>query len=126
MAVRTSADAVKEIMDNCTLDNSIVNAYVKAANLVVDNAFAGDTTVSSALLAEIERWFAAHMIASTRWRVAKREKLGDGEVEYTGKFGEDLSSTPYGQMIKVIDTTGKMSKLGKKAVSIYTVTSFED
>jgi hypothetical protein len=125
MAVRTSPDEVKQIMDNCTLGNEVINSYIKTANLVVTEIFSTDTDTSAAMLVEIEKWYTAHMIASTRWRVATRQKLGEAEIEYAGKFGEDLSSTPYGQMLKTIDTSGKMSKMGKKAVSVYAITSFD-
>ncbi len=125
MAARTSADNVKKIMPDCSLDNIIIDAYIIGANLIVTNVFSGDTDISADLLAEIERWLTAHMVASTVWRMAKREKLGEAEIEYTGKFGEDLASTPYGQAVKTLDTTGKMSKLGKKAATIYAIESFE-
>ena len=122
---RTSAAEVLQILDNCTLSTTIIDVYVEAANLVVTNVLGDDTTLGASLKEEIERWFTAHMIASTLWRTAKVEELGDAKVQYTGKWGESLSSTPYGQMVKQLDTTGKMGNLGKKAASIYAVTSFE-
>jgi len=122
---RTSIDKVKEILDNCTLDDTIVDVFVNTANLLVTEILGDDTTLPAALLAEIERWFAAHMIASTLWRTTKQEKVGDASVQYTGEFKENLSSTPYGQMVMQLDITGKMANLGKRAASIYAVTSFE-
>jgi hypothetical protein len=112
-------------MKGLTLEGDEIVPYIKAANLMVTNIFSGDTVTSEELKEEIEKWLAAHMVSSTVWKTAKREKLGEAEVEYTGKFGEDLSSTPYGQMVKVLDTTGKMNNLGKREVVMYSITSFE-
>ena len=123
---RVSATEVKSIMDNVTLDNTVIDVYIKGANLLVTDVFSGDTDIGTDLLKEIERWLTAHMIASTRWRLAKRERVGDAEIEYTGTFRQDLSSTPYGQMVKQLDTTGKLENAGKRAASIYAVKQFDD
>lgn len=122
---RTTATEVKEIMDNCTLDGTIVDVYIVAANALVTKILGDDITIGDVLLEEIERWFTAHMIASTRWRTTTKEKVGDASVEYTGEFKQNLSSTSYGQMVMQLDITGKMGNIGKKAASIYAVTSFE-
>ena len=78
------------------------------------------------MLKEIERWFVAHMIASTVWRTTAEEKVGDATIKYTGQWGKDLDSTPYGQMVKQLDKTGLMvASVGKRPASIYAVRSFE-
>lgn len=125
MAVRVNALEVTQIMDGCTLSEETVDAFIVAANLLINKVFSGDTTTGEDMLKEIEKWFAAHMIASTLWRVATKEKIGEVSIEYTGAFGENLASTPYGQMVKQLDTTGKMNNIGKKAASIYAITSFD-
>ena len=125
MAKRTTPDEVKKIMVGCDLENPTIDAYIIGANLVIDEVFAGDTDVGSDLLQELERWFTAHMIASTSWRLSKREKVGDAEIEYTGVFGKDLDMTPYGQMVKQLDTTGKMMNIGKRAATVYAIPNFD-
>jgi len=125
MAVRTNTSDVLEIMDNCTLSTTVVNAYIATANAVVTDVLGDDTDLSSTLKTAVEQWFTAHMIASTLWRTTAKEKIGDASVEYTGKWGEDLKSTPYGQMVLSLDTTGKMADLGKRNVKILAITSFE-
>jgi len=122
---RTTAGEVKEIMDNCTLDDDIVDVYIVGANALVTKTLGSDTTIGATLLEEVERWFAAHMIASTRYRSTKREKIGEASVEYTGQYRENLSSTPYGQMVMQLDSTGKMANIGKKGASINAVKSFD-
>jgi len=122
---RTSASEVKQILDSCTLTDTIVDVYITAANALVTKILGDDTTIGAVLLEEIERWFTAHMIASTLWRTRKKEKVGDASVEYTGEFKENLSSTPYGQMVMQLDITGKMASIGKRVARIYAVTSFD-
>jgi len=125
---RTTAAEVRLIMDNLTeddLSDTILESYILGANALVTKILGDDTTIGAVLMEDIERWFTAHMIASTRWRTTTKEKVGDASVEYTGQFKEDLSSTPYGQMVKQLDITGKMSNIGKRGANIYAVTSFE-
>jgi len=131
MAVRVTATEVKAIMPGCTVADATIDLFITSANLIINAIFSGDTTTSDAVLKEIERWYAAHLTSSTSWRLVAREKVGDAEVEYgskveyVGKGYDILKSTPYGQHVLALDTTGKMNKVGKRAATIYTVTSFE-
>ena len=65
------------------------------------------------------------MIASTRERMAKSEAAGGASITYLGEAGKALESTPYGQMVLTLDTTGAMASLGLKKASIYAVKSFD-
>ena len=125
MANRTTAAEVKQIMDNCTVSDTIVDQYITAANLTVTDLIGSDTTLSDAQKEEIERWYTGHMLAVTICKTTTREKLGDAEAVYTGQFKMGLDSTPYGQMVKQLDTTGKMGNIGKRGASIHGVTSFD-
>lgn len=119
---RTNASDVLEILDNCTLSTTIVDVYITAANLLVTEILGDDGDIGT-MITEIEKWFAAHMIASTRWRTTEAEELGDAKIKYTGKTGFGLDFTPYGQMVKQLDFTGKMSRVDKKGAGIYAVKS---
>ena len=120
---RVTATEVKDILDNCTKEDNQIDVFIIGASELVTNVFAGDTVISETMLKEIERWFTAHMISCTIHRTTSDEKLGDVAVKYTGQWGKNLDSTPYGQMVKQLDTTGKMeSYLGKSVASIYAVT----
>jgi uncharacterized protein (DUF1697 family) len=112
---------VLAIMDNCPLTD--VDTFINAGTLVIDSVFGASNTDD--LTKEIERWFVAHMVASTVYRTTSNEKIGDAAVTYTGRWGMNLDSTPYGQMVKVLDVTGEMANIGKMAASIYAVKSFE-
>lgn len=120
---RVTITEVKEIMETSLTDPKIL-AFIKSANIIVTDAFL-ETTVTAAVLKEIEKWFAAHMI-SVLERPVSQEKVGDAEIIYAGKLGSGLNSTPYGQMVLTIDTTGTMAKLGKKKVVIYAIKQFDD
>lgn len=109
---RTTAAEVKQILDT-DLSDAIVDAYIVGANAMVTDALSS-SGLSDTLLEEIERWLSAHMIASTRERMAEKEGAGGASITYTGKYGEQLASTPYGQQVLILDTTGTMASLGKK------------
>jgi hypothetical protein len=123
MAYRVSATEVKEIMDNCTVGDTIVGTFITGANGIVNAVF--DTT-DITVYKEIERWLTAHMLASTLARTTSEEKIGDASVKYTGKWGSKLESTPYGQMVLLLDTSGKMANAGKMAASIFAIPEFEE
>lgn len=122
---RVTATEVKAIMDNCTVADATVDTFILSGNLIISKVFVNDTTLGDDLLKEIERWFVAHMLASTICRTTESEKLGDASVKYTGKWDKNLDSTPYGQMAKQLDITGLLANTGKKGASMYAVTSFD-
>ena len=122
---RTTATEVKAILDGCTLADATVDEFIHSANLVVTDVLGDDSDLSDSQLEDIERWLTAHLISATTWRTAKIEKVGEASVTYTGVFGKYLEMTPYGQMVKLLDTTGKMGNIGKKGASIYAITSFD-
>jgi hypothetical protein len=122
MAVLVTAMEVKEIMDNCTVSDTVVDTMIIGADALLVKVFAGDDQLGMDLMKEIERWLSAHMIASTLQRTTTKEKLGEAEFTYTGKFGENLSSTPYGQMVLTLDFTGKLKNtVGKAQASIFAI-----
>jgi len=122
---RTTAAEVKAIMDNCTVDDDVVDVFIISANAVVTKVFDGDTDIGTTMKEQIECWFTAHMLASTLSRTTTDEKIGEVSVKYTGEFKQNLSSTPYGQVVLQLDFTGKMSNLGKRGASVYAITSFD-
>ncbi len=122
---RVTPGEVKQIMDGCTLGDQSINAFIIAANLFITKVFEEDTDTDAALLKELERWFAAHLIASGGQRSAAEEEVDGARVKYTGKWGEKLKSTPYGQTVLVLDVYGRIEKAGKMSVTIYAVTSFD-
>lgn len=129
---RVTFDEVVEIMDNCNLSSTVITTYINAANILLNSIFGisnpeeESSEQETDLYKEMERWLAAHMIASTRFRIASLEQVGDAKVEYIGKFGMGLDSTPYGQTLKMLDTSGELAAADKKKASIYAIPQFDE
>ena len=119
---RCTPAEVKEILNDTTLSDNLVYAYITSASTLVNNTLGTGQTVQ---LKEIERWLAAHMITVTRERMAKKEGAGGAFIEYTGNYGEGLSSTSYGQMVLALDTTRAFATLNGKSAKITAITSFK-
>ena len=124
MAARVTATEVKEIIST-SLSDAIVNAYIAAATAMVDEVVGDSTALGDDLKKEIERWLAAHMIATTRERMGAEEGAGGAYIKYTGEYGQNLSSSPYGQMVLTLDSTGYFASLGRKAATITAIESFD-
>ena len=125
MAVRVTATEVKAILDGCTLSDTVVEGFITTANTLINKIFSGDTECGETLLTEIEKWYSAHLIASTLHRMSSSERVGDASVSYTGVWGKNLEATPYGQVVNQLDITGKMANAGKMAASVKAITSFD-
>ena len=125
MSVRTTAAEVLQILDGCTLSSPILDSFIGAASRLIDSVYSGDATMSADQLTDIETWFTAHMIASTLHRQTSQETVDGASVKYTGYWSKDLESTSYGQMVKVLDVSGKMANAVKKLASMKAITRFE-
>lgn len=121
---RVTTTEVKDIMDNCTTGDTTIQAMIDAATDVVTEVLSG-AGLTDARLKEIERWLVAHMLSATVFRFTSEEKVGDASAKFTGKWGEGLSSTSYGQMVLMLDTSGKMANSGKRSASISAVVTKE-
>lgn len=113
--MRTTIEDVKDIIDT-ELDDSRIERHMTTANVLVDSNLAG--RLSEEELTEIETWLAAHYIALTSERVAKKEGAGGASIEYAGEFGAGLSATQYGQVAIALDASGTLASLGGKQVSM--------
>ena len=81
MAIRVTEQEVLDIMDSgIEVSSTQMTAMITAASSVIDNVFADDSTVTDALLKELERWLSAHYVASTLARMAEKEKVGQADV----------------------------------------------
>ena len=119
---RTTPAEVKVIITTSLIDAAIESYISIASSMVTNTVTCG---AAEAVLKEIERWLTAHLISITKERAGIKERLGEAEITYSGKFGEGLKSTSYGQMVLQLDTCGSFAKLGMKTISITAITSFE-
>lgn len=126
MAVLATYSEVQAVMQDTTIDSTYITGVLTTVDLILTKIYENSScTVSDDLLTELQKYYAAHIIASTTERFATKEKLGEAQVEYAGKFGSGLDSTPYGQMVKLLDPCGMIARSGKIAASIYAIKSFE-
>ena len=124
--MRVTATEVKAVMDNCTVLDTVVDTFIIAAEEIISLVYQGDISISDTLVKEIERYFVAHMLASTVARMASQERIGDVSVSYTGKWEDKLNSTPYGQMVLTLDFTGKMGEIGKRTATLNAISQFHN
>ena len=115
--MRTTEAAVLEIMDT-ELTEIQLTPFLTTANVLVTTKLAG--ALSDTILAEIEKYLAAHL-ASFKSKYAIRETVSEASWTTGFKGGEGLSATPYGEMVKLLDTTGIMTQGATKTVGIATV-----
>ena len=115
---RVTEQDVLDIMDN-TLDEDEISAHLLSANVFV-TATLGDKGLSDEVLAEIERWTTAHMVASTKDRVSKEEGAGGAYIKWAGFWGKNFESTQYGQTALLLDTSGTLVALQKEKSSAWT------
>lgn len=115
MANRCTGIEVLEILDTALTENEIA-PFITASNLVVTDML-GSSSLSTAMLKEIERWLAAHFAAIRDPRISK-ENTEEAGATYHGKSDMGLDHTPYGQQVRLLDTTGTMTNLGKRKASV--------
>lgn len=116
MANRVTSSEVKEIIDTDIAD---VTVFITPANLIVTAKLANNG-LAETHLKEIERWLAAHFVATKDQRI-QSTGIGSTSVSYQGQTGLGLDSTFYGQQVKVLDTTGELNRLGKIKAKMETI-----
>lgn len=124
MAIRTTPAAVKAIMDGIDTADTTIDEFIAVASSMTDEVSTAGTLGTTRLM-QIEQWLTAHLLASTVARMGTQEKLGEASITYQGHFGAGLDSTPYGQMVKTLDTTGVLAAKGKRKITFKSITSFE-
>lgn len=100
---------VKQIIET-DLNDDIIQTYLDSACTLIDTYIG--TLLPDPLLKEIEKWLAAHFLAVSRERQPEQASAGSTSIKYQGATGLGLDATMYGQQVKLLDTTGKLSALG--------------
>lgn len=89
--------------------------FILTAGLLVDTHLA-TAGLSAALLEEIEKYWAAHLMEIGE-RTVIRTQLGDSSFTLESvKLGEGLKSTLYGQTVLLLDPTGVLTTTGLRRV----------
>jgi len=114
MAERVTDQEVRDIFET---DISDLAPFITAANITVNENLSGQG-LTDAALKEIERWLSAHMATARDPRTSK-ESMGDASETYQGDSGLGLDSSRYGQMVKTLDPTGRLTSLGKRKAGMW-------
>ena len=112
MANRVSAADVKVIIKT-TLADADITKFITDANVFV-NVYLLNKINDNELLAEIEKYTAAHFIAISIERQTTSEKIGEITLRYNDVAGVGLQSTTYGQMACKLDYTGTLEGLNNR------------
>lgn len=94
---------VLDIMKTSLTEEDLVPFLNTAEAIVAANL--ASSTLSAVILDEITKYLAAHL-ACVKSPFSVRKKLGDAEETYGYKGGTGLDATPYGETVKMLDTTG--------------------
>ena len=100
---RTSEPEVRLIIKT---DLIKLDGFIASANRIV-TSFLGSSSLSSAELADIEAWIAAHLIAISGNDTSKNT------VFKNCKDCKGLSLSTYGQTAIALDTSGELKTVGK-------------
>lgn len=107
---RVTAAQVQELAGSF-LDLGDIAPHVTSAHAAV-NVHLGAAGLGEDLLAQIELWLAAHLVAvrDPELRISSR-KSGDLSTGYAQANGTGLDSTMFGQQVRLLDPTGKMAEV---------------
>jgi len=108
-------DEVRAIFPTTLADGSLV-AFIDAGLSIINEAFTG-SDYSESRLKQIALFFIAHLAATASPRM-ESEDFSGYKYKVTGKFGEGLRSTSYGQAALTLDTDGVLESLGKQRARI--------
>ena len=122
--MRTDSETVKNIIDT-SLENDAIVPFIELASRMVDDKLTGQG-MSDDKLKDIETWLTAHLIAITKERQARSEKVGDITFEFTDIESTGLRSTTYGQMAVMLDDSGALEKASKKRAYIKSIAQYPD
>jgi len=124
MANRVTVGEVRDIISTSE-ENDKVQACIDTANVLVTEKLGSSTSISTAHKKKIEQWLAAHFVACSIERQTSTERIGETQAQFMGQSGKGLEATTYGQQVKVLDTTGAFSNLGKRKARVDTIEAFD-
>jgi hypothetical protein len=94
--------------------------YLNLASEMVDSLL-GNSSLSAVILKQIELYLACHLYTQTNPDVV-RESYDNASFQYlVASSGKGFCSTKWGQMAESLDTTGRLSSLGKTQVAVHVI-----
>lgn len=116
---RTSIADVKVVIATSLTDEDITS-FINIANRIVTQVVGTSTALSDDIKEDIETFLTAHLIAISRepQNSFSRSRVGNSEIYVSSQFGKGLEATSFGQTVKLLDTTGAFTQLGKIKASL--------
>lgn len=116
---RTTVGAVESVLlrDYDRRRRPHLSPFIAAASVLVDKIVSvladRDESLTDSQLEMIERWLAAHCYVMSDRTFAESRTEGAYAV-FHGRTGMGLDFSSYGQMAKILDTTGVLASLDKR------------
>lgn len=116
---RTSIDEVKVVIATSLTDEEITS-FINIANRIVTSLVGSNVNLSDDIKEDIECFLTAHLISISRepQNSFSRSRVGNSEIYVSSQFGKGLEATAFGQTVKLLDTTGTFTQLGKVKASL--------
>jgi hypothetical protein len=117
---RTNDTDVRKLITLTSVSDTA--SFIETANVMVDQNLL-DSGLSDAVLEQIEKYLAAHLLAiHPDEKQVIEQTIGDAIDKYAGSFGKGLESTSFGQTVLLLDTTGTFAGLGTYSADISVIT----
>lgn len=121
MTIRVTDAEVREIIE---VDAGLtLTPFITIASLLVDTHLASEIS-STDLLKEIERWLAAHFVSVRDPRVVSESIDTVSRTFESGRMGEGLAGTRYGQQALTLDSSGALQRLNLKKASFHAIDTY--
>ena len=113
MTVRVTPNELRQIINTNISDDAVLFVHIETANRLVDDLLSGK--LSESRLKDVESYLAAHLLSMRDQDAGQltSKTIESTTAQYGGEFGLGLSMTRFGQIASVLDTTGRLSSLGK-------------
>lgn len=115
-------DELRKIIDT-NLPDADLQAYINTASVFVGEVLK-DTSIPDQLKTEITKWYAAHLLASTREQQLLEASAGSASAKFQAVISDGIGATMYGQQVLALDTTGTFAKLGKRKMTLRAIEGF--
>lgn len=126
-SARNTATTVKEIISvDAAITDSQINNFINAAYLLMTQADLANKGLGEDILTEIEKWLAAHFLATLDPRTESEEFVDVWRGKYQGKTGKGLEATIYGQQALALDTSGSLASAGLKRATVEVYSRYVD
>ena len=111
----TRASAVRAIIElDATLPDATVDVLIADAAIIIDDVIGGEATLAGTRLEAVNRWLAAHLLASGIAPRSASEGVKGLTEAFQYRLDKGLATTMYGTQAMQLDTSGKLARWNKQ------------